>query len=172
MPTLHQMENMQHVSRSGRPYPNIVHNVQSPALKQTRLPYIRYQGLAGIRDNPLSRIRSFQRMVESRIIYVNQKKLRAMLLLDFYQRGYTQYPPPYAPQRSTPPWPFDVKPPTYIRSGCTDLRVKCLIRNYPSSSFKVDRPTLYRKFLRISDIRDLWAMTRRHQYHKSVVVVE
>ena len=26
---------MQHVSRSGRPYPNIVHNVQSPALKQT-----------------------------------------------------------------------------------------------------------------------------------------
>ena len=33
MPTLHQMENMQHVSRSGRPYPNIVHNVQSPALK-------------------------------------------------------------------------------------------------------------------------------------------
>ena len=98
MPTLHQMENMQHVSRSGRPYPNIVHNVQSPALKQTRLPYIRYQGLAGIRDNPLSRIRSFQRMVESRIIYVNQKKLRAMLLLDFYQRGYTQYPPPMLPK--------------------------------------------------------------------------
>ena len=47
---------MQHVSRSGRPSPNIVHNVQSPALKQTRLPYIRYQGFAGIRDNPLSRI--------------------------------------------------------------------------------------------------------------------
>ena len=47
---------MRNVSRSGRPYPNIVHNVQSPALKQTRLPYIRYQGFAGIRDNPLSRI--------------------------------------------------------------------------------------------------------------------
>ena len=29
---------MQHVSRSGRPYPNIVHNVQSPALKQTIRP--------------------------------------------------------------------------------------------------------------------------------------
>ena len=28
-------------SLSGRPYPNIVHNVQSPALKQTRLPYIK-----------------------------------------------------------------------------------------------------------------------------------
>ena len=40
------------------------------------------------------------------------------------------------------------------------MRVKCLIRNYPSSSFKVDRPTLYRKFLRISDIRELWAATR------------
>ena len=26
-------EIMQHVSLSGRPYPNIVHNVQSPALK-------------------------------------------------------------------------------------------------------------------------------------------
>ena len=34
----------------------MVHNIQSPALKQTRLPYIRYQGFAGIRDNPLSRI--------------------------------------------------------------------------------------------------------------------
>ena len=29
---------MQYVSRSGRPYPNIVHNVQSPALKQTIRP--------------------------------------------------------------------------------------------------------------------------------------
>ena len=28
-----QMESMQHVSLFGRPYPNIVHNVQSPALK-------------------------------------------------------------------------------------------------------------------------------------------
>ena len=28
-----QMESMQHVSLSGRPYPNIVHNVQFPALK-------------------------------------------------------------------------------------------------------------------------------------------
>ena len=34
-------EIMQHIFRSGRPYPNIVHNVQSPALKQTRLPYIK-----------------------------------------------------------------------------------------------------------------------------------
>ena len=34
-------EGMQNVSRSGRPYPNIMHNVQSPALKQTRLPYIK-----------------------------------------------------------------------------------------------------------------------------------
>ena len=32
---------MPYVSRSGRPYPNIVHNIQSPALKQTRLPYIK-----------------------------------------------------------------------------------------------------------------------------------
>ena len=29
------MKSMQHVSLSGRPYPNIVHNVQSPALKRT-----------------------------------------------------------------------------------------------------------------------------------------
>ena len=50
-------ESMQYVSLPGRPYPNIVHNVQSPDLKQTRLPYIRHQGFAGIRDNPLSRIR-------------------------------------------------------------------------------------------------------------------
>ena len=28
-----QMESMQHVSLSGRPHPNIVHNVQSPTLK-------------------------------------------------------------------------------------------------------------------------------------------
>ena len=47
---------MQNVSRSGIRYPIMVHNIQSPALKQTCLPYIRYQGFAGIRDNPLSRI--------------------------------------------------------------------------------------------------------------------
>ena len=29
------MESMQYVSLPGRPYPNIVHNVQSPALKRT-----------------------------------------------------------------------------------------------------------------------------------------
>ena len=47
-------------------------------------------------------------MVESRIIYVNQKKLRAMLLLDFYQRGYTQYPLPVLSEEHTD-LPFDVK---------------------------------------------------------------
>ena len=29
--------------------------------------------------------------------------------------------PPVLP-RSTPTWQFDIKAPTYIRSGCTDLR--------------------------------------------------
>ena len=35
------------------------------------------------------------------------------------------------------------------------------------SSFKADRPTGYRKFLRISNIKELWAMTRipsRHSF--------
>ena len=37
-PKTTQRWSMQYVSRSGRPYPNIVHNVQSPALKQTIRP--------------------------------------------------------------------------------------------------------------------------------------
>ena len=37
----------------------------------------------------------------------------------------------------------------------------------PISSFKADRPTMHRKFLRISSIKELWAMTRRHSRHSS-----
>ena len=39
----------------------------------------------------------------------------------------------------------------------------CFVRSsafLPLSSFKADLPTAYRKFLRISDIRELWAATR------------
>ena len=86
--------------------------------------------------------------------------------LPLYKGCHVQHPLPVPPKEHTDP-PSDVKAPTYIRSGCTDLRVKCLIRNYPLSSFKVDRPTLYRKFLRISSIKELWAMTRRHSRHSS-----
>ena len=36
------------------------------------------------------------------------------------------------------------------------------------SGFKADRPTGYRKFLRISSIKELWAMTRIHSRHSSL----
>ena len=37
-------------------------------------------------------------------------------------------------------------------------REECTCQHF--SSFKADPPTAYRKFLRISDIRELWAATR------------
>ena len=44
-----------------------------------------------------------------------------MLLLNFYQRGYTQYPPPVLPKEHTD-LPFDVKALTRIPKEFADLR--------------------------------------------------
>ena len=65
---------MQNVSRSGGPYPNIVHNVQSPALKQTRLPYIKISRICRHSRQSVVSNPSACRMVESRIHYVKQKE--------------------------------------------------------------------------------------------------
>ena len=65
---------------------------------------------------------SAQQMVESRMLYVGTEE--RMLLYEIflhYMKSHTQYSPPVLP-RSTPTWQFDIKAPTYIRSGCTDLR--------------------------------------------------
>ena len=67
-------EGMQNVSRSGRPYPNIMHNVQSPALKQTRLPYIKISRICRHSRQSVVSNPSACRMVESRIHYVKQKE--------------------------------------------------------------------------------------------------
>ena len=67
-------EGMQNVSRSGRPYPNIMHNVQSPALKQTRLPYIKISRICRHSRQSVVSNPSACRMVESRIDYVKQKE--------------------------------------------------------------------------------------------------
>ena len=86
--------------------------------------------------------------------------------------------------RSTPTWPFDVKPPTYEPIGLIPTRESsvlfeiilhqalkqtgettracrfCLqVLNFLQTE---GRSAFYRKFLRISSIKDLWAMTRRH----------
>ena len=45
-----------------------------------------------------------------------------MLLLNFYQRGYTQYPPPVLPKEHTD-LPFDVKALTRIPKEFADPRV-------------------------------------------------
>ena len=87
---------------------------------------------------------------------------------------------PCAPKEHTAP-PFDVKAPTYIRSGCTDLRLSVLFEIILHQALKQTGETtracrfclqvlnflqtegwsaFYRKFLRISDIRELWAATR------------
>ena len=73
-----QMGSMQNVSRSGRPYTNIVHNVQSPALKQNRLPYIKISRICrhsrqSVVSNPPA-----CRMVESRILYVGIRESMQM----------------------------------------------------------------------------------------------
>ena len=73
-PKTTQRWSMQYVSRSGRPYPNIVHNVQSPALKQTRLPYIKISRICRHSRQSVVSNPSACRIVESRIHYVKQKE--------------------------------------------------------------------------------------------------
>ena len=111
-----------------------------------------------------------------------------MLRLDFYQRAIRSIHPLCSP-RSTPTWPFDVKPPTYEPIGLIPTRESsvlfeiilhqalkqtgettrdcrfCLqVLNFLQME---GRSAFYRKFLRISSIKDLWAMTRRHSRHSS-----
>ena len=62
-------------------------------------------------------------MVESRIHYVNQKEWRFHVAPRFYKRAIRSIHPLCSP-RSTPTCQFDIKAPTYIRSGCTDLRAR------------------------------------------------
>ena len=50
---------------------------------------------------------------------------------------------------------------------CTILRG---FSGWPLSSFRADRPTAYRKFLRISDARELWAMTTRPCRHSCLEI--
>ena len=92
---------MRNVSRSGRPYPNIVHNVQSPALKQTRLPYIK-----------ISRIcrHSRQSVVSNPSAFGWWWKVECCMWIHgiccsslFYKRGYSQNPPPVPLQEAHRP---------------------------------------------------------------------
>ena len=65
---------------------------------------------------------SFQRMVESRIHYVNQKEWRFHVAPRFLPKAIRSIHPLCSP-RSTPTWPFDVKPPTRIPKEFADPRV-------------------------------------------------
>ena len=59
-----------HISLTGRPYPHIVHNVQSPALQQTRLPYIKISRICRHSRQSVVSNPSACRMVKSRMLYV------------------------------------------------------------------------------------------------------
>ena len=96
---------MQHVSRSGRPYPNIVHNVQSPSLKQTCLPYIKISRICRhSRQSVVSNPFSLWLVVESRMLYVNPMGITIICCSSlFYKRGYSQNPPPVPLQEAHRP---------------------------------------------------------------------
>ena len=105
----------------------------------------------------------------------------SMLRLDFYQRAIRSIHP-LCSLRSTPTWPFDVKPPTYEPIGLIPTRESSVLFEIIlhqalkqtggttrdcRSCLQVHNFLLmegwsafYRKFLRISDIRELWAATR------------
>ena len=96
---------------------------------------------------------------------------------------------PLCSPRSTPTWPFDVKPPTYEPIGLIPTRESSVLfeiilhqalkqtgETTRACRFCLQvlnflqmegRSAFYRKFLRISSIKDLWAMTRRHSRHSS-----
>ena len=82
-PKTTQRWSMQYVSRSGRPYPNIVHNVQSPALKQTRPPYIKISRICRHSRQSVVSNPSACQMVESRILYVGIRESGRMLHISF-----------------------------------------------------------------------------------------
>ena len=83
---------MQHVSRSGRPYPNIVHNVQSPALKQTFLPYIKISRICRHSRQSVVSNPSACRMVESRILYVGLRESMWLLPIPFFTKNFLIFP--------------------------------------------------------------------------------
>ena len=120
---------------------------------------------------------------ESRMLYVGTGE--RMLLYEIfllYMKKPCATSTPLCSPRSTPTWPFDVKPPTYEPIGLIPTRESsvlfeiilhqalkqtgettrdcrfCLqVLNFLQME---GRSAFYRKFLRISDIRELWAATR------------
>ena len=62
------------IANHGAQYPIMVHNIQTPALKQTRLPYIKILRICRHSRQSVVSNPSACRIVESRIHYVKQKE--------------------------------------------------------------------------------------------------
>ena len=130
----------------------------------------------------MSRIHLIHQMVESRMLYVlTKEKCCCTQYFALYEKAMCNIHPLCSP-RSTPTWPFDVKPPTYEPIGLIPTRESSVLfeiilhqalkqtgETTRACRFCLQvlnflqmegRSAFYRKFLRISDIRELWAATR------------
>ena len=71
------------IANHGAQYPIMVHNIQSPALKQTRLPYIKILRICRHSRQSVVSNPSACQMVESRILYVGIRESGRMLHISF-----------------------------------------------------------------------------------------
>ena len=64
----------------------------------------------------------------------DRKACWCMQYFCFIWKSHVQHPPPCASAGGTPTWHVEVKAPTYIRSGCTDLRASSSHRPWAEGS--------------------------------------